>query len=877
MAFQELRWKVGLMLSLIPLRLVIGAEPKSTTDPDAIAHPSLLQPAFEKTINETTAAIGKNPRDGGAYRKRGTAYCGKGMLDMAIADLDQAIRIDKDDWRARYSRGYAYGQSGQTDKAIADFAESVRLNPASSDSHFSLGTMYLKKDNFDKAIAEFTQSIRINPNLSDAYFSRGFAYCKHGERQKGIRDYTEGIRLNPKDAAIYYNRAVQFSESGDVPRAYSDFAEAIKLDPKNPVFYLGRGSVHVERGTFEKAIADYSEAIRLDSKLAEAYYGRSMAYVGKGDTAKAEVDAAQARNLGYTDTRSPEEVQSDFEKTIRENTAAIGKNPRDGHAYRERGTEYGRKGMVDKAIADLDQAIRLDKEDWRARYCRGIAYQQRGETDKAIVDFAESVRLNPASAESHFALGTTHLKKGDLDNAIAEFSRAIRINPQMCEAYVNRGIASCKNGYRQKGIADYTEGIRLNPKDAGIYDHRAAEFLKSGNLPRAESDFTEAIRLDPKDPIPYVGRGSVHFKRGAFEKAIADYSEAIRLDPKGADAYYGRSLAYEGRGDMTKAGEDLVQAKKLGYTVPGEEPKGERHNNQITNSIGMKLTLVRSGEFMMGSEESAEVTAAFFNKTYGENGLTAGSFKDELPQHRVRITMPFYLGTYHVTRGQFRRFVKETGYETDAEKGENKGAFGFDPDKNTFAFNETYSWQNAGFEQTDEHPVVNVSWNDAVEYCKWLSKKERKTYRLPTEAEWEYACRAGTTTRYYSGDDPETLSKVGNVIDAAFKARFPPGKYTIKANDGYVFTAPVGQFRPNAFGLYDMHGNALQWCADRYGAEYYSASSGDDPTGPDSGKVRVLRGGSWCLRPTSARSAKRSKLTPVNRNSTAGFRVARDQ
>ena len=131
--------------------------------------------------------------------------------------------------------------------------------------------------------------------------------------------------------------------------------------------------------------------------------------------------------------------------------------------------------------------------------------------------------------------------------------------------------------------------------------------------------------------------------------------------------------------------------------------------------------------------------------------------------------------------------------------------------------------------------MVNVSWNDAVAFCKWLSRKEGKTYRLPTEAEWEYACRAGTTTRYYSGDDPETLAKVANVADATAKAKFPDWKWTIKASDGYVFTAPVGQFKPNAFGLYDMHGNAWQWCADWYGKDYYGKSPVDDPKGPDTG------------------------------------------
>jgi formylglycine-generating enzyme required for sulfatase activity len=312
--------------------------------------------------------------------------------------------------------------------------------------------------------------------------------------------------------------------------------------------------------------------------------------------------------------------------------------------------------------------------------------------------------------------------------------------------------------------------------------------------------------------------------------------------------------------------------------VTAQESNEAGGKKQITNSIGMKLTLIPSGEFKMGSGESAEDTAAFFNKTYGENVLTADFFKDEHPQHRVRITKPFYLGTYHVTRGQFRQFVKDSGYKTDAEKGVGfKGAFGWDTDKKKFDLNEKYSWRNAGFEQTDEHPVVNVSWNDAVAFCKWLSKKEGKTYRLPTEAEWEYACRAGTTTRYYSGDDPETLAKVGNVADAAAKAQFPDWKYTIKANDGYVFTAPVGKFKPNAFGLYDMHGNAWQWCADWYGAEHYAASPVDDPTGPASGNDRVLRGGSWNNWPYNSRSARRVRYIPGSRSSNTGFRVARTQ
>jgi formylglycine-generating enzyme required for sulfatase activity len=320
----------------------------------------------------------------------------------------------------------------------------------------------------------------------------------------------------------------------------------------------------------------------------------------------------------------------------------------------------------------------------------------------------------------------------------------------------------------------------------------------------------------------------------------------------------------------------LVALAALGsFTLAAaQEPKATGGTNQITNSIGMKLTLIPSGEFMMGSGESAEATAAFFNKTYGEDLLQADFFKDEHPQHLVRITRPFYLGTYHVTRGQFRQFVKDSGYKTDAEKGDNPGAWGWDAEKKTFRFNKDYCWRNAGFEQTDEHPAVNVSWNDAVAFCKWLSKKEGKTYRLPTEAEWEYACRAGTKTRYYSGDDPETLATVGNVADAAAKAKFPDWKWTIKANDGYVFTSPVGKFKPNAFGLYDMHGNAWQWCADWYDESYYTKSPTDDPTGPSTGSDRVRRGGGWDFGARGCRSAFRDDYEPGGRNNNLGFRAS---
>ena len=295
-----------------------------------------------------------------------------------------------------------------------------------------------------------------------------------------------------------------------------------------------------------------------------------------------------------------------------------------------------------------------------------------------------------------------------------------------------------------------------------------------------------------------------------------------------------------------------------------------------TNSIAMKIVLIPAGEFMMGNSHKAEDDLEVV-KPY--HWCTVKYFDREYPRHRVRITRPFYLGAYAVTVGQFRRFVESTGYQTEAEKS-GKGAAGIDPSTRLNGNNPAWSWRSPGFKQTDSHPVVSVSWNDAVAFCKWLSRKESKRYSLPSEAEWEYACRAGSTTRFYNGEDPEKLADIANVYDLDCDAALPgppriKGVGVIQAHDGYVYTAPVGSFRPNAFGLYDMTGNVQQWCADWDGDNYYRKSPVDDPTGPKSGVARVVRGSSWVEGPETARSASREGVGPDWRDNEIGFRVAR--
>lgn len=305
----------------------------------------------------------------------------------------------------------------------------------------------------------------------------------------------------------------------------------------------------------------------------------------------------------------------------------------------------------------------------------------------------------------------------------------------------------------------------------------------------------------------------------------------------------------------------------------------------ITNSIGMKLVLIPAGEFLMGTRESPRELQQTFPQygkdRYGQDRL---ELADERPQHQVHISKSFYLGQHEITVGQFRRFV-ESGY-TPESIADGTGGYGYDPHREVLpdrgeAFagrDPRYSWLNPGWKQNDDHPVVNVTWNDATALCKWLSEQEGKKYRLPTEAEWEYCCKAGTTTYFSNGNDVEALVKVANSFDADSVKNWPQWpEYALKAKDGFAFTSPVGSFAPNAFGLYDMHGNVWEWTSDYYDAEYYKNSPRNDPQGPAEGDVRVRRGGSWHTWPLYIRSAYRNVNSAQSRYTLQGMRLVREE
>jgi len=234
---------------------------------------------------------------------------------------------------------------------------------------------------------------------------------------------------------------------------------------------------------------------------------------------------------------------------------------------------------------------------------------------------------------------------------------------------------------------------------------------------------------------------------------------------------------------------------------------GGKPGETISNSIGMKLVWIPAGEFMMGSPSWEEGRSRDLDEAV----------------HRVKINKGFWMGQTEVTREQY-----QAGMGTNPRK----------------------------LKKWDNYPVENLSWNDAMEFCRRLSKKGGQTYTLPTEAQWEYACRAGSKTRFSFGDSDSSL-----------------GDYAWYSGNSNFNTHPVGKKKPNAFGLYDMHGNVWEWCSDYYHEDYYSSSASVDPKGPSGGQGRVIRGGSMSSDSQLCRPASRDWLSPGYRTKDVGFRV----
>ncbi|MBM3343372.1 MAG: formylglycine-generating enzyme family protein [Betaproteobacteria bacterium] len=272
-----------------------------------------------------------------------------------------------------------------------------------------------------------------------------------------------------------------------------------------------------------------------------------------------------------------------------------------------------------------------------------------------------------------------------------------------------------------------------------------------------------------------------------------------------------------------------------------------------------EMVVIPAGRFLMGVAPGEE-----------DREQLADAFRGRSEPQRAVSVRRFALSKFEVTRGEYRVFAEATKRAGDGCFAWNGADFEKDPNKD---------WRNTGYAQDDTHPVVCVSWDDANAYAAWLAARTGKKYRLPSEAEWEYAARAGSNTSRFWGDDERRACEFANGADASARARTPHGASWggVACDDGHAFTAPVGRFRANAFGLNDMLGNAGEWTQDCWNANYQGAPADGAAWLAGECHMRAVRGGAWDDGPAGVRAAYRVGSPTVIRLYSRGFRVARDE
>jgi formylglycine-generating enzyme required for sulfatase activity len=322
----------------------------------------------------------------------------------------------------------------------------------------------------------------------------------------------------------------------------------------------------------------------------------------------------------------------------------------------------------------------------------------------------------------------------------------------------------------------------------------------------------------------------------------ASKEDSNKLLVKRLKSYLGKATRGNTTAGEQQSQENASSSKVQIATDEKSEPKGSdvlTADNSRAGQDGPKAGEERTfadikfcwcppGEFMMGSEDGGD---------------------DEKPVHRVRLAQGFWLGKYEVTNAQFRRFQPD--HDSGSYEGQSMNG--------------------------DEQPVAKVSWDEAQSYIAWLNKKGEGTFRLPSEAQWEYTCRAGTTTVRYWGNDETSMGQYANGPDKTAKSQWH-GWTVLETTDGYKATAPVGSFKPNGFGLYDMIGNVGEWCQDVKRGSYEGApTDGSAWEGKaTAGQPRVVRGGSWAPEPSHCRAAARLSYPSFHGLGTdLGFRLLR--
>jgi formylglycine-generating enzyme required for sulfatase activity len=380
-------------------------------------------------------------------------------------------------------------------------------------------------------------------------------------------------------------------------------------------------------------------------------------------------------------------------------------------------------------------------------------------------------------------------------------------------------------------------------------EHFQANRLVTGKGGVALTCYESILRKDPKNIKALAGLKKIEDKYAAWIENALRYREKDKAKRYLANLRIVNSKSKKLAEFEKKLGLGLEKSANEGSDTFVD---GQIFRDPLKNgSKGPEMVLIPGGSFRMGD-------------------IQGNGYSNENPVQRVSVNR-FAMGRYEVTIKEFHKFVIATKYKTDAQKGD-----GCWVDRNNDGFWEKVknaSWLQAHLFQKLDYPVVCISWNDAVAYANWLSQQTGQQYRLPTEVEWEYAARAKTTASRYWGNNPDNACDYANVHDKTSKEKNRFQWNNHNCTDDYATTAPVGHFKPNAFGLFDMLGNVWEWTCSEYSNRYNGKEK--QCAGDNSTEARVIRGGAWNYEPGNVRAAFRNRISPDERGNDTGFRLVR--
>jgi tetratricopeptide (TPR) repeat protein len=379
-----------------------------------------------------------------AYTNRGSAYDDERDEDQAIADHNQAIRIDPKLDLAFNNRANAYGRRGDIDRAIADYGQAIRLNPKFSAAYNNRGTTYRDdKRDYARAITDYDQAIRFKPDFADAYNNRGIAHASMGDSDRAIADYTSAIRLDPKFALAYNNRGLEYRDKGEYAAAVTDFSTAIEIDFRYANAFRNRGSAYISMGDYDRAIPDFTTALSIKPKDSETYAGRGLA----------------------------NEKMGDYDRAIADYNSVIALNPQDTAALGNRGYAHFYRGDFADAAADLSKVVGSDLSAYPSLF-RFLAQSRAGQAGSGLEGAAQ--RMN--SRDWPHPVFELYLGQSDPAATLA----AAQKPEEHCEAQFYVGEWQLLQGDHAAAKQRFEEALGSCPKAFIEYTGAQAELRRLG-------------------------------------------------------------------------------------------------------------------------------------------------------------------------------------------------------------------------------------------------------------------------------------------------------------------------------------------------------------------------------------------------------------